>query len=318
MKIEIVTTPNSTLKETGFGSAVACDNVMQSLISSDHNATVSTCINAANLASVIAREPDLIIGAVKYILLENGQKIWLSEYFENQGMNFTGSHKGTLSYDSNKESAKRRVASQGIDTANFFTAIPNEYQAKQMLPIPFPVFIKPADAANGNGVDAASLAHNFEQFEDKVQSLYDEYAEPVLVEEYLAGKEFTVAIIENDKNLIIAAVEIIPPEEGGIRVLGAKVKTDNTETLQVIADKETLSKVVDIAEQSFCALGVRDFGRIDIKMDHNGKCYFMEANLLPGMKKGSSYFPEACKKGASLDYDQVVQFMVQGTISRVA
>ncbi len=317
MKIEIVTTPNETLKETGFGSRYACQCVMESLLRAHHKAVVTVCVNAADLAAVINRKPDLIIGVVKYILLENGQHLWLSEYFENENVNFTGSLRQVLAYDSNKVSAKQQVASHQIDTAAFFTAIPNEYQNENALPLPFPLFVKPADAANGNGVGADSLVYDFDHFQKKLHQLYDEYAEPILVETYLSGREFTAAVIENDDELVVAAVEVVPPEENGIRVLGAKVKTDNTEMLQCIADKHTLANVTAMAEESFRALGVRDFGRIDIKMDYHGKCHFIEANLVPGMKKGSSYFPQACALSLNLHYDEVVHLMLQGVINRM-
>lgn len=316
MDIEIVTTPNGTLKETGFGSRYACDGVMQSLLDSDHNAKVTVCLNATDLAAVVARKPDLILAVVKYILLDSGEQLWLSEYFENHGMNYTGSKRNVLSYDSNKVSAKRMVASKGIDTADFFVTTPGEYKSEQELPLPFPLFVKPTDAANGNGVDFNSLVYDFDHFQEKVQNLFNEFKQPVLVEEYLDGKEFTVAIIEDNEKLIVAAIEIIPPEEGGLRILGAKVKTGNTEVLQVIESPHILSKVIDVAEKSFRALGVRDFGRIDIKMDKHGDCHFIEANLVPGMKKGSSYFPQAYAMNASLDYNEVVRHMIQGSTER--
>lgn len=316
MKIEIVTTPNEKLKETGFGSRYACHCVLQSLLNANHQAVVTVCVDAADLAEVINRKPDLIIGVVKYILLENGHYLWLSEYFENKEINFTGSSRHVLSYDSNKISAKEKVASHNIDIADFFTAVPNEYLSEQSLPLPFPLFVKPIDAANGNGVDTDSLVHNFKDFQYKVQHLYDEYAEPALVEEYLDGREFTVAVIEDGEEFIIAPIEIIPPEEGGIRILGAKVKIENTETLHSITDKAVLASVMDIAKHSFRALGARDYGRIDIKMDQSGICHFMEANLVPGMKKGSSYFPQACEISADLDYDEVVHLMLQGAVHR--
>jgi D-alanine-D-alanine ligase len=317
LKIEIVTTPNEKLKETGFGSSYACHCVLQSLLNANHQAVVTVCVDAADLTAVINRKPDLIIGVVKYILLENGQHLWLSEYFENEDINYTGSNRQALSYDSNKVSAKQKVASKNIDTAKFFTAIPNEYLDEQSLPLEFPLFVKPIDAANGNGVDVSSLVHNFEDFQHKVQHLYDEYAEPALVEEYLNGREFTAAVIEDGKKLIIAAIEVISPEEDGIRILGAKVKAENTETLHAIKDKVVLANVMDIAKYSFRALDARDFARIDIKMDQYGTCYFMEANLVPGMKKGSSYFPQACEISADLSYDEVVLLMLQGAVQRV-
>jgi len=314
--IEIVTTPNDKLKETGFGPYSACETVMQSLLNSNHNAIVTVCKNAHDLASVVKRKSDLVIPAVKYIPLENGQQLWLLEYFEKHGINYTGSQKNVLYYDSNKVAAKKQVASKGINTADFFITRIDEHKSEQDLPLPFPLFIKPIDAANSNGVDIDSLVYDFSHFQEKVKNLYHEYAEPVLVEEYLNGKEFTVAIIENQGNLMVAPVEIIPPEEEGLRILGGKAKTDNTEVLKKITDTKLLSAVRDIAVKSFRALGARDFARIDIKMDHHNQCHFIEANLVPGMKKDSSYFPRACEMNAGLDYDEVVCLIIQGAVER--
>lgn len=318
MEIEIVTTPNDTLKETGFGPHIACQDFMQSLLGSEHNTVITVCRTVDDLDAIVQRKPDLVILVVKYILSESGHKLWLSEFFEANSVNYTGSQKINLLYDSDKISAKILVASKGINTADYFMTIPGEYHVADDLPLPFPLFIKPSDAANGNGVDFASLVHDFGHFQDKVKVLHDEYDEPILVETYLNGPEFTVAVIESHGELIVAAVEVIPPEEGGLRILGSKAKTGNTEILKLIADGVTLSKVMDIARQSFRALGARDFGRIDVKMDHHGKCHFIEANLVPGMKKGSSYFPRACEISSGLDYDAVVGLMVQGAIGRIA
>jgi len=318
LEIEIVTTPNDTLKETGFGPHIACQDFMQSLLGSEHNAVITVCQTVDDLDSIVQRRPDLVILVVKYILPKAGHKLWLSEFFEANNVSYSGSQKANLLYDSDKISAKILVASKGINTADYFMTIPGQYQATDDLPLPFPLFIKPSDAANGNGVDFASLVHDFSHFQDKVKVLHDEYDEPVLVETYLDGMEFTVAVIESQGNLIVAAVEVIPPEEGGLRILGSKAKTGNTEILKLITDDETLSKVMDIARKSFRALGARDFGRIDVKMDHHGKCHFIEANLVPGMKKGSSYFPRACEMSSGLDYDAVVGLMVQGAIGRIA
>ena len=208
------------------------------------------------------------------------------------------------------------MASKGINTADFFIASPGEHKSEQDLPLRLPLFIKPIDAANSNGVDIGSLVYDFSHFQEKVKSLYNEYVEPVLVEDYLDGKEFTVAIIEDHGNLIVAPVEIIPPEEDGVRILGAKIKEDNTEVLKIITDSNISSKVIDIADKSFRALGARDFGRIDIKMDHHGQCHFIEANLVPGMKKTSSYFPRACEINAGLNYDEVVRLIIKGAVER--
>ena len=318
MNIEIVTTPNDNLKETGFGPHLVCQGIMQSLLDTNHIAVVTVCDTIFDLYSVVQRKPDLVVIVVKYILLENDEKLWLSDFFEENDVAYTGSEKHNLSYDSDKVSAKLQVSSKGIDTTNYFVTLPGQYRSEEELPLSFPLFIKPSDSANGNGVDLNSLVHDFEHYREKVKSIHDQYDENVLVEAYLEGAEFTVAVIENAGELIVAPVEIIPPEEGGIRILGSKVKKENTEILKLITDADILSKVIDIAEKSFRALGARDFGRIDIKMDDRGQCHFIEANLVPGMKRNSSYFPRACEMSSGLDYDAVVSLMIQGAIGRTA
>jgi D-alanine-D-alanine ligase len=70
-------------------------------------------------------------------------------------------------------------------------------------------------------------------------------------------------------------------------------------------ERHDMDSVNELAEASFEALGVRGFGRIDIKMDDLGICYFMEANLVPGMNHGTSYFPRACEIASEMMYDDV-------------
>jgi D-alanine-D-alanine ligase len=65
-------------------------------------------------------------------------------------------------------------------------------------------------------------------------------------------------------------------------------------------------------------LGVRGFGRIDVKMNSNGHCFFLEANLVPGMTVGSSYFPRACEIANDLTYDAVVCLMLDECLGRAA
>jgi D-alanine-D-alanine ligase len=268
------------------------------------------CTHQSELALVAKRKPDLVILAVKYIIQKDGTLLWLSKYFESQNINYSGSSRETLEFDSNKVLAKEKMKSANIRTAAFFTAIPNEYVQGKKLPIDYLLFLKPIDAANGNGTDKNSLVNNFTSFNKKINSLHKKYKQPILVEKYLSGREFTVAIMETStKNTLkTAAIEIIPPEDSNnARILGAKVKKADLEELKKITNSGIKNIVTQIAVDAFFALGVTGFGRIDIKMDEENQCYFMEANLVPGMTKGSSYFPKAFEIDNNISYDQVIQ-----------
>ena len=320
MHIEIITTPNETLKESGFGTLKACNSVFNAIQSMGHSARLCVCETKDDLAVVIKRKPELVILAVKYIPVKNENDIWLSEYFSRHGINFTGSTREVLEFDSNKVLAKTHLTNKGINTANYFIATPGQYKNESELPITFPLFLKPLDAANGNGIDDLSYVTNFSDYESKVASLYDTFNQPILVEEYLDGREFTVAVIKTrNEKLIASAVEVIPPTSThGLRILGAQTKKDDSEKLIEIVDDEVNNRVTTLAIDVFNTLGVRDFGRIDIKTDNHGECFFMEANLVPGMTYGSSYFPEACNIAHEFAYDKVIELLLAGGLARVS
>ena len=318
MHIEIITTPTEALKESGFGTLKACQSVLDTIKKAGYSAKLNVCHNNDDLESIVKRKPQLVILAVKYIPVKNGNNIWLSDYFDRHGINFAGSSREVLKFDSNKVLAKMHLTNKGIKTANYFLATPGQYQQESDLPITFPLFLKPLDAANGNGIDDLSFVTNFADYESKVAALYNTYNQPVLVEEYLDGREFTVAIIKTaNEKLVVSAVEVIPPTSNhGLRILGAQTKKDDSEQLIEIVDEEVKDRVTTLAIDAFNALGVRDFGRIDIKSNNHGEVYFMEANLVPGMTYGSSYFPVACEIANELTYDKVIELLISGGLAR--
>jgi len=319
MKIEIVTTKNERLNETGFGTFNACNSVLGAIERMGYAVKLNICKTEKDLKSVVARSPDLVVLAVKYISDEDGVDICLADYFSRHKINFTGSSKEILKYDSNKVLAKCYLMNKGIATGKYFTAVPGQYKSENDLPIEFPLFLKPMDAANGNGIDDLSYVNDFCEYKRKILSLYHSFSHPVLVEEYLDGREFTVAIIRAPSNeLVIAAIEIVPPlSANGLRISGKKAKKANTEMLLKIKDCALKNRIEQLAIDVFLSLNARDFGRIDIKTNKSGDCFFIEVNLVPGMTCDSSYFPRAYEIENNLTYDEVVQMMLGNGLSRI-
>jgi len=320
MYIEIITTPNEALKESGFGSLTSCNSFLNAIQQMGHHARLNVCVTKNDLYDVVKRQPELVVLAVKYIPVKNRDDIWLSDYFAQHRINFTGSSREVLKFDSNKVLAKTHLTNKDIKTARYFLATPGQYKNESELPVTFPLFLKPLDAANGNGIDDLSFVTNFTDYESKVISLYNAFSQPVLAEEYLDGREFTVAVVKTaNEKLLVSPVEVIPPTSShGLRILGAQAKKDDSEKIIEIVDEEVKIKVTTLAIDAFNALGVRDFGRIDIKTDNHGECFFMEANLVPGMTYGSSYFPQACNIANSFSYEKVIELMLEGGIGRAS
>ena len=317
--IEVVTTSTIGMKETGFGSIETCKKVCDVLQTRYTQVNFNEVASEQDLICIADTNPDLVVLCVKYLTVENSEtKIWLSDFFSQCGILHTGSSRTTLEYDSNKGKAKRTALDFGLPTARYFFAHPNVIKSERHLPLSLPLFIKPIDAANGNGIDENSLVHNFTSFENKVQELFSIYGVPALVEEYLPGREFTVAVLDDPSrnHRLISPVEIIVPKNTkGDRILGAQQKSNNNEELLEIKQPEK-AILSELAGQVFSALGAQDFGRIDIKMDAVGTPYFMEANLIPGMTPETSYFPRAFFYNQGMWFENVVSKIVELALLR--
>ncbi|QOY55737.1 D-alanine--D-alanine ligase [Candidatus Sulfurimonas marisnigri] len=308
MNIEIITTDTST-----------CNDIVKSIEEIGHAVRLSICLNKSNLDEVVLRKPDLVILSQKDILIENEENICLSEYFELNSINFSGSTKEALKYNSDKVLTKSYLKEQGHNTANYFTATPGEYVNDNKIPIRYPLFIKPNSSANGNGIDDLSYVTNYAQFESKVLSLYNTYNEPVLVEEYLESQEFTVALLKTkDGDLLVSTIEVIPTKsQNGIKILGLKTRIENKEEFKKTQDSELINRVKNIAVNAFMDLGARDFAQIDIKTNSYGHCFLMGANLLPDIKDVSSYLVKACEIEHGLSYNEIIEIIINKGISRI-
>ena len=313
MNIEIVTTLMGTIKKEGFGSLDTCKNVSRAIEKSGHVVGLNVCKHEHDLLRVVNKGPDLVLLAAKYLSVNDGNDIWLSEYFENNGINFTGSLISAIDFDSDKVLAKLHLNKLGIKTAKFFTARPGQFDSSHELPISFPLFLKPLDSANGKGTDISSLVNNFGEFQRKLLSLSELFGQTVLVEEYLDGPEFTCALIKsNSHGLSVSVMEILPPKsKDELEIRGEQVKEEKNEYSKMTSNIRQMAIVV------FHHLGIRDFGRIDIKTNRLGECFFVKADLVPGMAPGSSYFPRTCQAAQNMSYDKVVQLIIEGGISRV-
>jgi len=318
MKTEIVTTQNEQMKETDFGTLKTCNGLLDVIENMGYAVKLNVCKTREDLDAVVKRDPDLVVLAVKYVSPGNEDDIWLSEYFSRRDINFTGSPREVLTFDSNKIPAKSYLMNKGIATAKYFTAVPGQCQCENDLPIKFPLFLKPIDSANGNGIDSLSFVTNFLAYERKLLSLYKVFNAPVLVEEYLDGREFTVSVIRTPNNtLLISAIEIIPPtSSNGLEILDREIKNNNTEKSIPIKDNIIKSRVGEIAVDVFRNIGARDFARVDIKANSLGCYLFMEVNLLPGITAGSSYFPKSYEIENNLSYQAVVRMMLGKGLGR--
>ncbi|MBU3002018.1 D-alanine--D-alanine ligase [Paraglaciecola arctica] len=307
MNIEVITTNDPIQKKSGFGGHSSCNDIVASIQRTGNSVKLTVCESEEDLRAVVAREPDLVVLAQKFTATDHAEDIWFSEYFSKHKITFSGSDREILRFDSNKASAKIHLANMRIKTARHFTAVSKQFLSPSSLPLDFPLFIKSVDNNENNGIDELSYVKTFAAFETKVNSICSHSDQVALVEEYLPGRDFTVAIICNST----AEMTVSPME-----VLRQANQYSSVSRCIKIEDPDVRHRVNELAKSAFLGLGIRDFGLIDVRMNNYGECFFMDANLVPNMTIESSYFLRACAIANNLSYDQVIGQMLNVLSSR--
>ena len=307
--IEIVVVPNFgevNSHQDNVGIILEEKKVLRILSKRYKNVLITEINSEEDLEALVKRKPDLVFSGVKYFSFNN-KIIWLNDYLEMFEIPYIASSKAALDNESNKNRAKKIMQKNNIRTADFFITNPGEYLKESSIPIKFPLFIKPVTGGDSRGVDKNSIVLNFKSFTAKVLDIKVNQKSPSLVETYLAGKEYSVGIFEDsiDGSLRAMPIEIIVKKNiDGFCILDFDVKKNDEEEVVLVSDHKIFKKLSEIAKNSFAALGGKSLGRIDIKMDHLGEPHFIEANLMPGLRKG--YFYRSCVLNLDMSYDDMI------------
>ena len=308
-KIEIVIVPNFgevNAHQDNVGIIIEEKKILKILSKRYKNVLISEINCEKDLEKLVARKPDLVFSGVKYFFYNN-RKIWLNDYLEMYEIPYIASSKAALDNESDKNRAKKIMQKAKIKTADFFVTVPGEHLNEKSIPIKFPLFIKPVTGGDSRGIDKNSIVYNFESFVAKVLDIKINQNSSSLVETYLSGKEYSVGIFgdSTDGSLRAMPVEIIVKKNiNGHCILDFDVKKNDEEKVVLVDNVKIFNKLSKLAKNSFQALGGKSLGRIDIKMNHLGVPHFIEANLMPGLRKG--YFYRSCVLNLDMSYEDMI------------
>ena len=307
--IEIVIVHNPGEKnfhQDNVGIIIEEEEILKILSKRYSNVVITEINNKEDLDQLLKRKPDLVFSGVKYFNF-NKEKIWLNDCLELYDIPYIASNRAALDNESDKDRAKKLILKAKIKTANFFVTNPGEHQSEKSIPISFPLFIKPVRGGDSRGVDSNSVVYNFSGFEKKVLEIKHKFNLSSLVETYLPGKEYSVGILQDSTNDTLKAMPIeiiIKKNRNGHCILDFDVKKDDDEKVIAVTNAKLFKKLTELGKEAFKALGGKSLGRIDIKMNHNGVPHFMEANLMPGLRKG--YFYRSCLLNLDMTYEDMI------------
>ena len=238
---------------------------------------------------------------------------------------YTGSDPLTLGLCLDKRRTKEVLRCNGVPTPRFWIVT-----ALAEIPprLPYPLMVKPTLEGSSKGVTDRSLVKNRRELRQQVEWVLTTYRQPVLIEEFLPGREFTVALLGNGPELgTLPIVEInfatLPAGVNPIYSYEAKWLWDREEDpLQIFTCPANIDPVLQreieaVSKQAFRALGCRDWCRVDVRLDALGQPQVIELNPLPGIlprPEQNSCFPKAAR-AAGLSYEELILAVVD-TASR--
>ena len=231
----------------------------------------------------------------------------------------TFSDAAAMSMMLDKGATKLMLREHGIATAPF--KVIKALDDLKDIHLPYPLFAKPLAEGTGKGINGKSKIENAAQLKDTCALLLQKFKQPVLVETYLSGREFTVGMLGMEETTrVIGIMEVVIDETRGIGNYGYVNKSDwydhiSYSLLDEQKEPALFRAVHDVAVASWKALNCRDGGRLDIRCDDYGVPYIMEINPLAGLRPGFSDLVILCDM-AGMDHPTLIREIVTGTCAR--
>lgn len=285
--IEIVGSSNPRLNAMAKDSQLT---ILAALSKRYTKVVMSIVDDMADLERLVAKKPDLVVLGMKLVLLDplksydNSPKVWLSSYLKENNIDFTGSDTHALVLEYDKNDAKQKVIDAGLKSSAYFISKIGQPTPKHNLQ--FPLFVKPTNRGDSKGIDEKSVVYTDTELKSKILSIHNDLSSDVLIEEYLPGREFSVAVVKRlgSNDLLAMPIEITAPTDvKGNSFLSEAIKNADSEKILAINNPQLKKAINALAVGVFKALGSRDYGRIDMRLDALGIPSFIEANLMPGL-----------------------------------
>ena len=236
---------------------------------------------------------------------------------------FTGCQAATIALARNKPLTKHLLRSAGLPTADFVVCDNGTFPD---LPLKWPLIVKPAMQDASVGMDQDSVAVNFEQLQKRVSYLLENFGPPVLVEEFIDGREFSVFVLETPELIALPASEIVFLDKGQGRwpivTYDAKWREHSSEyeatpwsALAEISPR-LAQNLTELAISAFRLARCRDYARLDFRVRTPELPYILEVNPNPDLLPQSGL--AAALRGVGRSYDQLIVQFVHNALAHVS
>jgi len=229
---------------------------------------------------------------------------------------YTFSDPLVMSLTLHKGMTKRVIRDLGIPTPDF-AVVEDETEAGK-VDLPFPLFAKPVAEGTGKGISGSSRIESRADLVRVCEELLHDFEQPVLVETYLPGREFTVGVTGTGKEAsALAVIEVILKSDAESNAYSYVNKKRFEELVEYRLVKDSMAgKAAEVAVAAYKGLGCRDAGRVDLRSDLHGQPQFMEINPLAGLHPEDSDLP-ILNRLAGFAYLDLIDRIISSARARV-
>ena len=245
-----------------------------------------------------------------------GRESQVPAILDAYGIPYTFSDPLVLSLTLHKGMTKHIIRDLGIPTPDF--ALVEREGDIENITIPLPLFAKPVAEGTSKGITAASKITSRQELVNLCRSLLSTFHQPVLVERYLPGREFTVGIVGTGEDAVaIGVMEVHLNEHAENEVYSYTNKEYCEELVEYRLANDSMAEMArETALAAWRGLGCRDAGRVDLRADDHGIPHFLEINPLAGLHPTHSDLPIICTL-AGLSYHRLINMIIDSALKRL-
>ncbi|HEY6218768.1 MAG TPA: ATP-grasp domain-containing protein [Gemmatimonadaceae bacterium] len=273
-------------------------------------------------------EPDLIFNLAESFAGRSALESSIAGLLNLLDLRYTGSSASGLMLAGDKSIATRILRAAGLRTAESATLFRGAVETAGSLH--FPVILKPPQEDASIGITSKSVVSSLDELFAQMDEMQSEFSSPILVEEFIEGREFYVGVLGNQQPEALPMLEMdftgFPSDRPKIASWSAKWGEDGDErgaeyagTRSVFPEnvgEDLAEQIQQVAIDAFRALRLRDYARIDLRVRPNGEIYVLEVNPNCYLEREAEFARAALKSG--LEYRDLIARIVELASARYA
>jgi D-alanine-D-alanine ligase len=278
------------------------------------------------IAQLRREAPELVFNMAEAFAGKSALESNVAALLNLLGLRYTGSSPSSLMIAGDKALTKKILSFHQIKTPEFATVFRGALDSVGNLA--FPVIVKPPQEDASLGITSKSVVHDLKELFEAMDGLRKEFKSPVLVEQFVDGREFYVGVLGNENATALPVIELdftkFPADKPKIASYAAKWGEDGegsgaefagTESIfPTGVDATLLERMQRVAVDAFDALRLRDYARIDLRVTAEGEIFVIEVNPNCYLERSGEFARAAERSG--LPYPALIDRIVEMATAR--